>query len=239
MEEFANISMTGKNYQLLSMFPGQLHILPQSPQLHFLFTIIRDRNTQRQDFVFYSERIMRLVLEKALNLIPMRPYDVTTPTGSVYSGVKPEENGVMGVSILRAGESMERVLREMCRGVRIGKILVQRDESSDEKCPDERYNYSKMPKDVASRRVLLLDPMCGTGGSAIKATEILINEYNVKEENIIFLNVVAAPEGLSRYLKRFPRIHIVTAAVDDGLDKSKYVVPGLGDFGDRYFGTTE
>ncbi|EPY41648.1 uracil phosphoribosyltransferase [Angomonas deanei] len=225
--------------QLLNMYPGQVHLLPQTPQLHYLFTVIRNRETQRTDFVFYSERIMRLILEAALCLIPMHTKNVVTPTGDVYKGVQPDEQGIIGVSILRAGESMERVLREMCRGVRIGKILVQRDEASEDKAPDSRYNYSKLPKDVATRHVLLLDPMIATGGSAIKATEILIQEYGVKEENIIFLNLVAAPAGIKRYLGRFPKIQFVTAAIDDGMNEERYIVPGLGDFGDRYFGTIE
>jgi len=114
--------------QILSMFPGHLHLLPQTPQLHFLFTIIRNRDTQRTDFVFYSERIMRLILEAALCLIPVTTCNVVTPTNAVYKGVQPDDKGIIGVSILRAGESMERVFREMCRGVRIGKILVQRNE---------------------------------------------------------------------------------------------------------------
>lgn len=232
-----NTDVCESTQQILNMFPGSLHLLPQTPQLHFLFTIIRNKETQRTDFVFYSERIMRLILESALCLIPVRPCNVVTPTGSLFKGVQPDDNGIIGVSIMRAGESMERVFREMCRGVRIGKILVQRNEASHDKAPDERFNYSKMPKDVASRRVLLLDPMCATGGSAIKATEILVQQYNVKEENIIFLNLVAAPEGIKRYLKHFPKIQIVTAAIDDGLDAERYILPGLGDFGDRYFGT--
>ncbi|CAM38447.2 putative uracil phosphoribosyltransferase [Leishmania braziliensis MHOM/BR/75/M2904] len=221
------------------MFPGHLHLLPQTPQLHFLFTVIRNVETPRTDFVFYSERIMRLILEAALCMIPVKPFNVITPTGAVYKGVRPDDRGIIGVSIMRAGESMERVLREMCRGVRIGKILVQRDEASAEKVPDARFSYTKVPKDVASRRVLLLDPMCATGGSVIKATEILINEYGVDEENIIFLNVISAPAGLRKYLGQFPKVQIVTAAIDDDLDENMHILPGLGDFGDRYFGTIE
>ncbi|CAJ1014843.1 putative Uracil phosphoribosyltransferase [Leishmania shawi] len=221
------------------MFPGHLHLLPQTPQLHFLFTVIRNVETPRTDFVFYSERIMRLILEAALCMIPVKPFNVITPTGAVYKGVRPDDRGIIGVSIMRAGESMERVLREMCRGVRIGKILVQRDEASAEKVPDARFSYTKVPKDVASRRVLLLDPMCATGGSVIKATEILINEYGVDEENIIFLNAISAPAGLRKYLGRFPKVQIVTAAIDDDLDENMHILPGLGDFGDRYFGTIE
>ncbi|AAZ10923.1 uracil phosphoribosyltransferase, putative [Trypanosoma equiperdum] len=233
----------GRNYNeqeeaLLKEFPT-FHLLPQTNQLHYLFTIIRQRETGRTDFVFYSERIIRLIVEAALNLIPTIPYDVITPTGSKYQGCMTDGQGIIGISILRAGEAMERVLRETCRGVRIGKILVQRDEKSLEKAPDERFNYSKIPSDVSGRHVLLLDPMIATGGSVIKATEILINEYNVPEENIIFLNLISCPEGLRRYLTAFPHVNVVSAALDPGLDSRKYIVPGLGDFGDRYFGTCE
>lgn len=225
--------------QILSLNPGKIHLLPQTPQLHFLFTIIRNKDTQRTDFVFYSERIMRLVVEAGLSLIPVATNNVYTPTGSIFRGVTPDHRGIMGVSILRAGESMERVLREMCRGIRIGKILVQRNENSEDKAPDERFNYSKMPKDVSERRVLLLDPMCASGGSAIKAVNILMEQYNVQPKNIIFLNLISAPEGLRRFISQFPEIPIVTAAIDEGLNENKYIVPGLGDFGDRYFGTLE
>ncbi|EKG04982.1 uracil phosphoribosyltransferase, putative [Trypanosoma cruzi] len=221
---------------LLKEFP-KLHLVPQTNQLIFLFTIIRDKKTTRTDFVFYCERIIRLVVEAGLDLVPVLPKDVTTPTGAIYKGCMPDPQGIIGISILRAGESMERVLRETCRGIRIGKILVQRDEKTVEKCPDERYNYSKVPRDVAGRRVLLLDPMIASGGSAIHATDILIREYKVPEENIIFLNLITCPEGIRRYMSRFPKVHVVTAAIDGTLDDSKYIVPGLGDFGDRYFGT--
>lgn len=227
------------NDQILSLNPGKIHLLPQTPQLHYLFTIIRNKETQRSDFVFYSERIMRLVVEAGLSLIPIVRKNVYTPTGTIFHGVESDNHGIAGVSILRAGESMERVLREMCRGIRIGKILVQRDETSDDKSPDERYNYSKMPKDISGRRVLLLDPMCATGGSAAKAVKILMEKYDVKPRDIIFLNLISAPEGLRRFISEFPEIQIVTAAIDGGLNENKYIVPGLGDFGDRYFGTID
>ncbi|RNF25632.1 uracil phosphoribosyltransferase [Trypanosoma conorhini] len=223
---------------LLEEFPN-LQLLPQTNQLRFLFTIIRNEKTPRTDFVFYCERIIRLVVEAGLNLIPVVPADVMTPTGVVYHGCKPDPKGIIGISILRAGESMERILRETCRGIRIGKILVQRDERTVEKSPDERYHYSKIPKDVAGRRVLLLDPMIASGGSAIRATEILLEDYNVKEENMVFLNLITCPEGIRRYMGKFPKVRVVTAAIDGALNESKYITPGLGDFGDRYFGTQD
>nr|CCC90208.1 putative uracil phosphoribosyltransferase [Trypanosoma congolense IL3000] len=229
---------TEQEKALLSEFPSY-HLLQQTNQLQYLFTIIRRQETTRTDFVFYSERIIRLIVETALNLIPTTPQDVVTPTGRVFHGCAPDGQGIIGISILRAGEAMERVLRETCRGIRIGKILVQRDETKPDKPPDERFNYSKIPSDVSKRHVLLLDPMIATGGSVIRATQVLVEEYNVPQENIIFLNLISSPEGIRRYLGAFPRVNVVSAALDGALDERKYIIPGLGDFGDRYFGTCE
>ena len=142
------------------------------------------------------------------------------------------QGSICGVSIMRAGESMEQGLRDCCRSVRIGKILIQRDEET----ALPKLYYSKLPKDIDQRFCLLLDPMLATGGSANKAIEVLIDN-GVKEERIIFINLVACPEGIEAVVTKFPKLKIVTAAVDAGLNERKYIIPGLGDFGCRYFGT--
>ncbi|CUG93954.1 uracil phosphoribosyltransferase, putative [Bodo saltans] len=221
---------------LLKQFP-QLRLIPQSNQVRFLHTRIRDATSSREDYVFFADRLIRLIVEEGLNCIPVADLEVNTPTQVPYNGVK-SVHGICGVSIMRAGESMEQALRETCRGVRIGKILIQRDETTADKAPDTRFSYSKVPLDIHERIVFLMDPMLATGGSAAKAAEILIDKYKVKEENIIFLNVVSCPEGLTNFSSRFPKILVVTSAIDDGLNEHKYILPGLGDFGDRYFGTT-
>jgi uracil phosphoribosyltransferase len=98
--------------------------------------------------------------------------------------------------------------------------------------------YSKLPKDIASRTVLLLDPMLATGGSAKRAIQELLNA-GVPQSSILFVNLIAAPEGIESVLEAFPGLQIVTGAIDGGLDEKKYIVPGLGDFGCRYFGTLD
>ncbi len=98
--------------------------------------------------------------------------------------------------------------------------------------------YVKLPADIANRTVLLVDPMLATGQSASLAIRELAAR-GVPEERILFLNVVACPEGLAVLAARHPAVRVVTAAVDEGLNAQKYIVPGLGDFGDRYFGTEE
>ncbi|KAF9236420.1 uracil phosphoribosyltransferase-domain-containing protein [Melanogaster broomeanus] len=192
-----------------------------------LYTIIRDKTTSRGDFLFYSDRIIRLLVEEGLNHLPVVPKTVQTPTGSTYEGVG-FEGRICGVSILRAGEAMEAGLREVCRSVRIGKILIQRDEET----ALPKLFYSKLPEDISSRYVLLLDPMLATGGSAMKAVEVL-REHGVPEERIIFINLIAAPEGLQAFCTKFPGLRVITGWIDKGLNEKAYIIPGLGDFGER------
>ncbi|KAJ9300293.1 hypothetical protein DTO271G3_2410 [Paecilomyces variotii] len=206
-----------------------VHVLPQTPQLIALLTMIRDQKTGRADFIFYSNRIIRLLVEEGLNHLPVVEQSVTTPVGRSYLGVR-FQGKICGVSIMRAGEAMEQGLRDCCRSVRIGKILIQRDE---ETCKPKLF-YEKLPADIAQRWVLLLDPMFATGGSATLAVEVL-KAKGVPEERILFLNLIASPSGVADFAERFPKLRVVTAFIDQGLDEKKYIVPGLGDFGDRYY----
>lgn len=122
--------------------------------------MIRDKNTKRADFIFYSNRIIRLLVEEGLNHLPVVEHTISTPVGRIYDGVK-FEGKICGVSIMRAGEAMEQGLRDCCRSVRIGKILIQRDEETS--LP--KLFYDKLPEDIPERWVLLLDPMLATGNS--------------------------------------------------------------------------
>jgi len=211
----------------------KLHVMKMTHQIKGLHTIIRNRETSRADFIFYSDRLLRLVIEEGLGFLPFGEKTVVTPTGSLYKGID-FTSKLCGVSIVRAGESMEEALRAVCRDIRIGKILIQRNEKTGE----PMLYYHKLPEDIAQRHVLLLDPMLATGGSAIKAIEVLI-ERGVKEDRIVFVNLIAAPEGIEAMRKRYPKVAIVTTEVDEKLSEKFYILPGIGDFGDRYFGTTE
>ncbi|KAG5949988.1 UPRTase [Claviceps sorghi] len=206
-----------------------IHVLPQSPQLIALLSIIRNKNTERADFIFYSNRIIRLLVEEGLNHLPTIAHDVTTPVGRTYNGLM-FRGKICGVSIMRAGEAMEQGLRDCCRSVRIGKILIQRDEETAQ----PKLFYDKLPEDIADRWVLLLDPMFATGGSAIMAVHVL-KARGVPEDRILFLNIIASPEGVNNFATKFPRLKVVTAFIDQGLDEKNYIIPGLGDFGDRFY----
>ncbi|PVV01589.1 hypothetical protein BB560_003987, partial [Smittium megazygosporum] len=123
-----------------------VYLLPQTNQLKALMTMIRDRNTIRRDFVFYSDRVIRLLVEEALNHLPVVETTVITPTDSEFKGLA-FRGQICGVSIMRAGESMEQGLRHVCTGVRIGKVLIQRDEAT----ALPKLYYSKLPDDIAHR----------------------------------------------------------------------------------------
>lgn len=210
-----------------------VHLLPQTNQLRTLHSIIRDKNATQEDFVFYSNRIIRQVLETGLGLLPFHSQKVMTPVGETYEGLKLAAK-ICAVSVIRAGESMETELRSMQRDVCIGKILIQRDKKT--KLP--HLLYSHLPEDIREQHVLLLEPMLATGGSALTAVQVL-TEAGVPEERIIFINILASPVGLKRVTEAHPKLRIVTSSIEVQLNEHAYMVPGIGDFGDRYYGTVD
>ncbi|MCX2952789.1 uracil phosphoribosyltransferase [Lentzea sp. NEAU-D7] len=208
-----------------------VHLLPQTPLLRALHTIIRDRDVPRDQFVFHADRIIRMLLDAALDLLPFEPHQVRTPVGHVYEGLRFAER-VCGVSVVRAGESMEAGLRAVLPPVRIGKILIQRDKETVQ----PHLYYTKLPADIAERNVLLLDPMLATAGTARMAVQVLL-DHGVPEERIVFVNLLTAPEGIAALCDAHPRLRLVTSSIEQRLNENSYMLPGIGDFGDRYFGT--
>ncbi|KAL4419150.1 hypothetical protein ABPG77_009126, partial [Micractinium sp. CCAP 211/92] len=205
-------------------------VIPSNFQIRGMHTIIRDRETSTPDFVFYADRLLRLVVEASLGHLPFREKVVVTPTGHQYVGVDFAKK-LCGVSIIRSGESMENALRACCKGIKIGKILVHRME---DRVMDQEIVYEKLPADIAERFVLVMDPILGTGGSAARAVKVLLDK-GVDEGKILFLSLIAAPEGIHTLCRRFPRLKVITSEIDEYIDTDFRVVPGVGNFGDRYF----
>lgn len=206
-------------------------LLPQTNQLRALHTVVRNRGVSGREFEVFSRRIIRLLLEAGLDLLPFEEREVTTPVGETYHGLG-FTWPVCGVSVVRAGESMEAELREMIPGIGIGKILIQRDRRT--KQPELFYRH--LPAGIAESHVLLMEPMLATGGSALAALDVL-REAGVRDENVVLVNFLASPQGLERLGREAPAVRIVTSSVEDGLNEHAFMVPGIGDFGDRYFGT--
>nr|CAN83667.1 hypothetical protein VITISV_008796 [Vitis vinifera] len=250
-------------HDLCKIYPN-LYVIQSTFQIRGMHTLIRDAQTTKHDFVFYADRLIRLVVEHGLGHLPFTEKQVITPTESVYSGVDFCKR-LCGVSVIRrkkkckkhipgygpifslsfafwfepssltdaSGESMENALRACCKGIKIGKILIHREGDNG-----QQLIYEKLPKDISDRHVLLLDPVLGTGNSAVQAISLLIQK-GVPESNIIFLNLISAPQGVHVVCKSFPRIKIVTSEIDVGLNEDFRVIPGMGEFGDRYFGTDD
>ncbi|KAK9938992.1 hypothetical protein M0R45_015702 [Rubus argutus] len=216
-------------HDLCKIYPN-LFLIFSTFQIRGMHTLIRDDKTTKHDFVFYSDRLIRLVVEHGLGHLPFKEQQIITPTGSVYSGVVFCKR-LCGVSVIRSGESMENALRACCKGIKIGKILIHGEGNNG-----RQLIYEKLPKDISSRHVLFLDPVLSSGNSAIKAISLLLSK-GVPESNIIFLNLIAAPEGIHAVCKRFPMLKLVTSEIDISLNDDLRVIPGLGEFGDRYFGT--
>ena len=123
------------------------------------------RNTSRSDFKFYADRLIRLVIEESLNQLPYTNCSVVTPTGAIYDGLK-YRSGNCGVSIVRSGEAMEQGLRDCCRSIRIGKILVE----SDAETHVAKVVYARFPDDIARRQVLLMYPIMSTGNTVVQVS---------------------------------------------------------------------
>jgi len=214
---------TERDVNSTGVIPTNLRLIKSTNQLRRLQTIIRDKTTTRSDFVFTADRLIRLVIEEGLNILPCSPRTVHTSSGLQYEGLQ-FDKGNCGVSIIRSGEAMEQGLQDCCRSIRIGKILIQ----SDEEDPDvAKLFYAKLPKDIANRNVLLMYPILSSGSTVLKAIEVL-NDHNVPEENIILLTLFITPEGAKTLIDAHPGIRILSTE----LDKESPV-----HFGRKYFGT--
>jgi uracil phosphoribosyltransferase len=203
-----------------------------------LLSMLRDRETDTATFRHYSDRIMRLLIEEALSQeLEGRHHERRiSPTGDSYVHFCPgNSENFAAVSIMRGGDSMVEEVFKMLPNVSIGKVLIQRDESTADKRPV--FYYSKLPDNIENKqRVFVLDPMCATGGSAAMCIRKLI-ESGVKEERITFINLVCSEEGIDKVMKDHPKLKVITACVDQSMNEQRYILPGLGDFGDRYFGS--
>ncbi|KAG6488248.1 hypothetical protein ZIOFF_057007 [Zingiber officinale] len=176
---------------------------------------------------------------------------------AIMTAVAETQLHVKLIGFCNSGESMENALRACCKSIKIGKILIHREGDNG-----QQLVYHNLPMDIADRNVLLLDPILGTaklcrfvfyelyseslnyifftitGNSAVQAISLLLQK-GVQESNIIFLNLISAPQGVHVVCKRFPRIKIVTSEIEFGLNEEFRVIPGMGEFGDRYFGTDD
>ena len=206
----------------------KLHVLDH-PLLQHKLSIIRDKETSVKEFHEIVSEIATLMCYEATRDLPVEEVEIETPVA------KAKVNRIAGkklavVPILRAGLGMVDGIMTLVPSVKVGHIGLYRDPETLEPV---KY-YCKMPKDIAERDVIIVDPMLATGGSATAAITFM-KEYGCK--NIKLMCILAAPEGVKRVEDEHPDVDLYVAAVDECLNDHGYIVPGLGDAGDRIFGT--
>ena len=212
-----------------NQFPT-LHIVDH-PLVQHKLSVMRDKNTSVKDFRALVGEIAMLLTYEATRDLPMTTRTIETPICSYEAPVLAGKKLAI-VPILRAGLGFEDGILTLVPSARVAHIGMYRDEETLE----PHFYFLKYPKDIAGRDVLIVDPMLATGGSAAAALTML-KEDGYK--HFRFMCLVAAPEGVELVNKLHPDVPIYTAALDDHLNEHGYIVPGLGDAGDRVFGTVE
>ena len=199
------------------------------PLIEHKLSILRDKLTGTKEFRELIEEISIFLIYEAMRDVSLENIEIETPITKMKTG-KLNEDKFAFVPILRAGMGMLNGVTKVIPNAKIGHIGMYRDEKTY-----EPVNYFfKVPESIESREVILLDPMLATGGSACDAIELL-KEKGVK--NIKFLSIISSPEGLEVVNKKHPDVKVFTAHIDKHLNENKYIVPGLGDAGDRIYGT--
>ena len=203
--------------------------LVNHPLVQDALTELRDVRTQPPEFRRAANRISVLLAAEALSDVPSRQHTVETPLGPADGRVVAGD--VVVVPVLRAGLGMLDAVLELLPTARVGHIGLQRDEAT---AIASKY-YTKLPRDLENSFVLMIDPMLATGGSAVAAIDLL---KAAGARTLRIICIVAAPEGVALVERHHPDVAVYTPVVDRQLNPHKYIVPGLGDFGDRLYGTT-
>jgi len=207
---------------------GELHVL-EHPLIQHKLAILRDERTGVKEFREIIGEIAALMCYEATRNLPTEQLEVKTPVGIAKARVLSGKKMAI-VPVLRAGLGMVDTIIALIPSAKVGHIGLYRDPETHK--PVEYY--CKLPPDVSERQVFVVDPMLATGGSASAAIGFL-KEHGCK--SITLMNIIAAPEGIEVIQREHPDVTVYVAAVDERLNEHAYIVPGLGDAGDRIFGT--
>lgn len=204
-----------------------VHVI-QHPVAQDALLSLRDKDTRPSHFRRLSHRLSLILVHEATRQLPTTPVTVDTPLEQARGDALRAD--VVVVPVLRAGLGMVDAVLELLPHARVGHIGLQRDERT---AIASRY-YSKLPPDLSNSTALIVDPMLATGGSAVAAITVL---QGAGARDIRLICIVAAPEGIAAVEAAHPAVHIYTPVVDRELNAQKFILPGLGDFGDRLYGT--
>lgn len=200
-------------------------------QKNILMTILRDQTTTMAEFRTAANQLAILLAQETAEYVPVTPMSVTTPLSVSFTGMT-QVTPLVLIPILRSGLALLPAFAMQYPNAKIGVFGLKRDE----KTAIAHWYYKNMPKIDETDHIILLDPMIATGGSALAALNEL-SQMGIGQERITFVGVISATPGIEAIRAVYPNLRIITAANDPALNATKYIVPGLGDFGDRYFGT--
>ncbi|CAL2040624.1 hypothetical protein CAEBREN_03449 [Caenorhabditis brenneri] len=211
--------------------PENLFILNETPQVKGLVTFVRDRDTSRDNHIFYSDRLMRILIEECMNHMPYKDVEIEMAGGRKTIG-KRKDALICGLPIMRAGECMETALRSIVKDCVIGKILIQTNETTF----DPELHYIRLPPHITRYKVIIMDATVTTGSAAMMAIRVLL-DHDVKEEDIFVASLLMGQQGAHALAYAFPKVKLITTAMDHQMTENCYLIPGMGNFGDRYYGT--
>ena len=206
---------------------SQLTVI-QHPLVEHAMSYLRSRDTDTESFQRYAQVVTRILAMQVLADLPTEALAIRTPLEE--TPVRRLSRQVIFVPVLRSGLALLDAMNNFLPGSKVGFVGMERDEET----AIARSYYSKLPQQLGESLVVILDPMLATGGSALGTLRLL---HQAGARQIRLACVVAAPEGVRLLLEEDPTIRIFTCALDRGLNERKFILPGLGDFGDRYFGT--
>lgn len=195
-----------------------------------ILSLLRDKNTTTESFRTAADQLGSLLSYEVSGILDKEELPIETPLTKT-KGYKIKQKVIL-VPILRAGIALLYPFMKLFPSSPVGFVGIKRDE----KTALPHLYYENIPPIQSDDAVVILDPMIATGGSGGLVVEIL-KKQGVKERNIIYAGVIAAPEGIDALKKEAPEMRVVCIEIDDHLNEKKYIMPGLGDFGDRYFGT--
>ena len=205
----------------------------QNKYEQILMTTLRNKNTPIADFRRTADLLAELLVLKTIETLPVEEKEINTPF-CPYMGSKMVSD-IHLVSVMRSGDALLNVFTKHFPAAPINKILVQRDETTAEPI----FKYMKMSPSLTSKSIVIItEPLIATGGTLSMVINLL-KEAGIKESHIHIASICVSPEGLFLLNQNFPELKVVMIAMDDKLNEHKYIVPGLGDFGDRYFGTVQ
>ncbi len=205
--------------------------IPNHPLLMHNLALIREKSTPRELFLSAFDKASTLLVLEGMQFLPLKKKKISTPLCTMHTSVIDDSYTYIIAPILRAGLAFTQTAVNLLPTAHVLHVGMYRDEKTHNPC----WYYDKTPDSLKKKtKLFILDPMLATGGSALAVIDLFLNK-GIKIEDMVFISLLSAPEGINTIQKHYPKIKIITGSIDNRLNDKAYIIPGLGDAGDRYF----